>query len=293
LTHSNFNRALIAEEAVKAPAGAASKAAGNFKFKNASIVNGAQTASSLAKVDEDLKLGLVKVPFRVILLNKSPTGFGQEVTRTNNLQNRIEPRDFVAQDPEQSRLRMEMAIEDIEYQVVRSDEFASTPNSCELIEVTTALACAAGDPNLAVQVKTGVSRFYADMSKPPYKSIFNPSLSGARAFNTCLVLRQIDSWIESKKKTVGKKSGPVWGALVHGNRILAASVFRSISTPQTLSQAIKIFKENTLPTLQIDSTCEDVYQKMVSTLESEYGNKFLAVLFKNPTMSKHVFESTQ
>jgi len=97
---------LIASETAKAPVGAASKSAGVFSFKGASIVNGAQTVSSLSKVD-DVPLGLVRVPIRVILLKDAPPGFGQEVTRTNNLQNRVEPRDFVAQDPEQKRIRQE------------------------------------------------------------------------------------------------------------------------------------------------------------------------------------------
>jgi hypothetical protein len=113
---------LVAEEAWKAPAGAASRSAGVFSFKGASIVNGAQTVSSLAKVDNDSALGNVRVPIRVILLKPAPAGFGDDVTRTNNLQNKVEPRDFVAQDLEQKRLRQEMAIEGIDYQFVRSEE---------------------------------------------------------------------------------------------------------------------------------------------------------------------------
>lgn len=41
---------LVASEAAKAPAGVSSRSAGVFSFKGASIVNGAQTVSSLAKV---------------------------------------------------------------------------------------------------------------------------------------------------------------------------------------------------------------------------------------------------
>ncbi|HKN08594.1 MAG TPA: hypothetical protein VJ376_03805, partial [Pseudomonadota bacterium] len=94
--------------------------------------------------------------------------FENEVTRTNNLQNRIEPRDFVAQDSEQRRIRQEMAIEGSDYQFVRSEEATPTATTCELIEVTTALACASGDSALAVQVKTGIGRFFNDLSKAPY-----------------------------------------------------------------------------------------------------------------------------
>lgn len=279
---------LIADEASKAPVSMASKSAGVFSFKGASVVNGAQTISSLARVTEDSKLADVRVPVRVILLKGAPAGFGGEVTRTNNLQNRIEPRDFVAQDDEQKRLRQEMAIEGVEYQFVRSEESVASQNSCELVEVTTALACASSDASLAVQVKTGVSsRFFADLTKPPYRTIFNPSLSGAQAYNTVVVQRAIDAWIEQKKREIQKKSGQGWGVLIHGNRILAAAVFSRIGDKQ-LTQPIESFSK-ALASLNVEPLCEQVYTKMVSAVQTHYPAKFLAVLFKNLKMSKHVF----
>ena len=279
---------LIADEAAKAPVGSASRSAGVFSFKGASIVNGAQTVSSLGKTENDTSLGMVRVPIRVILLKTAPAGFGSEVTRTNNLQNRIEPRDFVAHDPEQRRLRQEMAIEGIDYQFVRSEEINPPSTSCELLEVTTALACASADPNLAVQIKTGIGRFFADLSKAPYKAIFNPTTSGARAFNATVVQRVIDNWIEAKKQELSKKSGPSWGALVHGNRILASAVFRRLDAAK-LSQPISAFAAAFKPS-DIDAICEAAYGKVVAAIQMHYAGKFLAVLFKNPTMSKHVFD---
>ncbi len=278
---------LVAHEASKAPAGAASHSAGVFSFKEASIVNGAQTVSSLAKVEDDANLGNVRVSIRIVLLKSAPPGFGSDVTRTNNLQNRIEPRDFVAQDPEQRRIREEMAIEGIDYQFVRSEDANPTETSCELLEVTTALACAAGDPNLAVQVKTGIGRFFADLTKAPYKTVFNPSTSGARAFNATTMQRSIDNWIEKKKQGLPKKSGATWGVLVHGNRILAAAVFQKFGTSK-LSQAIAQFSKQ--KDIDANALCEDAYTKMVTAIQTHYSGKFLAVLFKNPTMSKHVFD---
>lgn len=281
---------LVANEAEKAPAGAASRSAGVFSFKGASIVNGAQTVSSLAKVDDDSQLGLVRVPIRVILLKDAPVTFGNEVTRTNNLQNRVEPRDFVAQDPEQNRLRQEMAIEGIDYQYVRSEEAVPTATSCELAEVTTALACASGDANLAVQIKTGIGRFFIDLKKPPYKTIFNPNTSGAKAFNATIILREIESWIDKKKKSLNKKSGPIWGALVHGNRIFSAIVFSKIDD-SVLSQPIAEFKES-LEKLQIPNLCEETHSNITKQIEEKYSGKVLAVLFKNPSMSKDIFDSS-
>lgn len=280
---------VVAEEVAKAPAGAASRTAGNFVFKNASVVNGAQTISSLGGLDEDESLGKVRVSIRVIMLDQAPPEFGRDVTRTNNLQNRIEPRDFVAQDPQQTRIRQEMAMEGIDYQFVRSDEANPSTTSCELLEVTTALACASADPSLAVQVKTGLGRFFTDLSKAPYKTLFNPGTSGAKAFNATFVQRAIDNWIDEKKRKVSKKSGPKWGVLVHGNRILAAATFRAFGA-NALSEPISNFTAG-FDAANLEPILDAAYAKMVACIEQNYEGKFLAVLFKNPTMSKHVFDS--
>lgn len=280
---------LTANDVAKAPAGAASKSAGVFSFKGASIVNGAQTVSSLAKVD-DTPLGQVRVPIRVIILKDAPLAFGQEVTRTNNLQNRVEPRDFVAQDPEQKRLRQEMAIEGIDYQFVRSDDVVATATSCELVEVTTALACSTGESGYAVQIKTGISRFFADLKKHPYKMIFNASVSGAKAFNATVLLREIDRWIEMKRQSVTKRSGPKWGILIHGNRAIAAAVMTRYGLTK-LSQPIAMFAKG-LDLISLHAHCEHTYVAAIATIEATYPTKFLAVLFKNPTMTKAVFDST-
>lgn len=278
---------LICDEASKAPAKAASRSAGMFGFKGASIVNGAQTISTLGSVDDDSKLAEVRVPIRAIVLKHTPEKFGAQVTRSNNLQNRVEERDFVTQDPNQDRLRKEMLMEGVDYQYIRGSEQPSSPTSCELTEVIIALACAAGD-RLAVEVKTGISRFYRDLSKAPYKAIFNDSLSGASAFNAVLLQRAVDGWIESKKASLAKKSGTAWGVLVHGNRILSASVFARLGID--LNQPIGNFK-GTLAGLPVHVEAQTAFDKMVDKVNTDYPNRFLAVLFKNPSASSAVFQS--
>ena len=279
---------LIAEEALRAPAAAASRTAGNFQFKGASIVNGAQTVSTLAGIVLDEELGKVRVPIRVVLLKDAPEGFGTEVTRTNNLQNRVEGRDFVSQDPEQRRLQQEMSVEGVEYQVSRSIDVVKSLYACELIEATTALACASGDPTLAVQVKTGIGRFFNDLKKAPYKAVFNPSLTGVRLFNSILVQREIDRWIEAKKLELERKSGYQWGVLIHGNRVLAAGIFKLIGA-HIIEKPINDFRES-LKDLPISDIGDRVYSAMVDVLELGFPGKFLAVLFKSPISSKQVFD---
>ncbi|MFY0577231.1 AIPR family protein [Cystobacter fuscus] len=136
-----------------------------FLLKGASVVNGAQTISSIGRVADDTALSRVRVPIRVISLQGASEEFGREVTRSNNLQNRVEGRDFVAQDPEQERIRQEMAMEGYEYRFVRGQNETVSSSSCDLLEVTTALACASGDLSLAVQAKSGIGQFFVDLKK--------------------------------------------------------------------------------------------------------------------------------
>lgn len=278
----------VAEEARRAPANSASQKSGVFQFAAASIVNGAQTVSTLATVDDDESLGKVRVGVRVIMLKDTPEDFGGSVTRTNNLQNRIEGRDFVAQDPEQIRLQSEMAMEGIEYQYLRGDTVSSSETSCELIEVVTALACATGDASMAVIAKTAVGRFFADIRRAPYKTIFNSSLTGARAFNAVLFQREIDKLIDNRRKALERKSGSNFGVLVHRNRVLSAAIFRTFNPD--LDQIIDTFKQS-LDLDSLSSTFDRLVDSFVAVVDRDYQNKFLAVLFKSPTKSKILMES--
>lgn len=278
---------LVAEEARRAPAHGASQRSGVFLFSGASIVNGAQTVSTLASVDNDENLGKVRVGVRVIILKDSPEGFGGAVTRTNNLQNRVEGRDFVAQDPEQSRLQNEMAMESVEYQYLRGASFVPTDNSCELIEVTTALACATGDPGMAVLAKSAIGRFFADINRAPYKSVFNPTLTGARAFNAVILQREIDSVLDAQRKSLEKKSGSTFGALVHGNRVIAAATFRLLNAD--LNVPIEQFRSS-LDRGKLDTLVRAIVEAFVDVIDREYPNKFLAVLFKSQAKSKELMD---
>ncbi|HIE4139893.1 TPA: AIPR family protein [Stenotrophomonas maltophilia] len=288
-----FNNGItvIAENTSQAPAAGSTRDAGVFSLLGASIVNGAQTVSTLGLIEDETSLGKVRVSVRVILLNHAPDKFGEEVAKANNLQNRIEPRDFVAQDPQQHRLREEMAMEHIDYQYMRSDEYSPSANSCDVLEVTSALACALGKSNLAVQVKTGLGRFYVDLTKPPYTTIFNPGTTGSRAFNAAICLRAIDAWIESAKSQLPKKSGPKHGVLVHGNRILASLAF-ALRLGKHLDKPVSDF--NALAP-HVGPSFRELMEALAGyaeqVLQKDYEGRHLAILFKNPSESGSVFDA--
>lgn len=278
---------LIADDVSRAPGNAASHGSGVFEFKGASIVNGAQTVSTLGKISDDSALGNVKVSMRVIILSGAPNNFGSDVTRTNNLQNKVEGRDFVSGDKEQARIKSEMEMEGVDYQYHRSEGFVPNEKSCDLIEVTTALACAYKDPSYSVSIKTGYGRFFNDLTKAPYKSLFNSSTSGVYAFNVVRILRVIDEWISNKKSQLSKKSGYGWGLLVHGNRAIAACVFKKINksiVDSTISEINPNYAD------EVRYLCEEVYPKMLDILERDHKSRSLAVLFKSPTTFKKIYD---
>lgn len=91
-----------------------------------------------------------------------------------------------------------------------------------------------------------------------------------------------------KKSQSDRKSGYAWGLLVHGNRAIAASVFKNVG--QTiLEQPISEMNSNYV-TLVVEA-CEAVYPAMLSHLEAEYPNKALAVLFKGSSNCKAIHEA--
>lgn len=280
---------LVADSVLKAANSQARHTPGNFSFSGASIVNGAQTVSTLSKVDDAELLSQVRVPIRFILLENTPQGFGLEVTRTNNLQNRVEGRDFVAQDAEQRRIQLEMSMDGVDYQYLRGEAFVQSSSSCELIEVTTALACSKGSPSLAVQLKAGIGKFFSDLTRAPYKTLFNPSQSGAAAFNIVLVQRVIDKWLENEKKKMTKRSGYAWGTLVHGNRLISSCVFNRLDHAM-FSSTVDRYRKN-IDEDEINKMCENVYNQMLYVLSEKYPGRFLATVFKNSSICKDVFEN--
>ena len=119
--NNGISRSLLEVPIGQWPAGRATDSS-TFHCEDVTIVNGAQTVSTIGKSGEANpdNLNDVDVPIRIIVKGED-LSFADDVTKTNNRQNRIENRDFVTLDPEQSRIRTELAIDGIDYQLMRAD----------------------------------------------------------------------------------------------------------------------------------------------------------------------------
>lgn len=268
---------IIADTIEKSMIGGANHDLGSFKLTNASVVNGAQTISTIGetanKTPEKLKAIFVLV--KCISLQNSPVEFGNEVTKANNRQNRIENRDFVSQDSEQLRLREEVAHDGFNYNLVRSDQFIKSATSFDVEEATICLACASGNVSLTVQAKREVGKFYENLSKGIYKQIFNPNVSGRKVANTIFLNRKIEQTIEDKLKQMPKKTGKEVGILVHGNRMISMLIFKKLRISETTLMNVD--------DQDIEKYFNDIFLKIADSINTKFSDNILATLFKNKT----------
>lgn len=278
---------LIADKVKKSMAGGNAKDIGSFLLNNVSVVNGAQTVSSIGNTTESKKERLikVKVPIKIISLENTEQDFGSCVTKNNNRQNRIENKDFVSLDLEQIRLRTELAIDGIEYSIVRSELFKPTDSSFDLNEATTALACVSKQASLAVQAKREIGKFYENLNKSPYKTIFNQDTTGKFMFNSVRCLRVVEKLIRLKINSLNSKSGKEYGILVHGNRMLALLTFSKLDINELAKRDNFTINEK-----HIEDAFNESFDNLDKQITLYYQGKILGSLFKNFGICKKIYQ---
>ncbi len=269
---------IIADKIDKSMIGGGTRDIGSFKLENISIVNGAQTVSTIGKYakKDNANLNSVKVHARIISLKDTPVDFGKDVTRANNRQNRIENRDFVSQDPEQSRIKAELAIENIEYNIIRSELFQPSDKAFDLHEATVALACISGNSALATQAKKGIGKFYEDLNGGIYKSLFNPNVYGVYVYNCVRVDRKINDILKLKINVLSRKNGRRYGLLVHGNRVITLFVMKKLGLKDKMDTMSYAINDKDL-LVATEQAIEDIS----TFLEKKYKDNILGTLFKN------------
>ena len=261
----------------KKPLGGNTHETGIFDCRDVSIVNGAQTVGAIAtanaKSSDQVSKALVLIRF--ISLENCPEDFSLRVTRSTNTQNRIDSRDFVSLDTEnQERIRTELQLEGVEYVYKTGYSVRDSRNGFDFLEAIIAVACTHSELSYAVQAKGKVSLLYEDISKAPYKALFNPSLSSIKLWKLVQIHRAIEEQIRAERE---RRQGREAMLPVHGNRFLARQVFRYIPLSnlddprQGIQNIISLVPETT--TRAIDLTANAITEK--------YPESYLANLFKN------------
>lgn len=166
-----------------------------FSLRDFSVVNGAQTVGSIGQaglrgeISNDAKLMVTILELGDNLLNN----MGPRITEARNTQNAVNRDDFAALDPNQERLRQELAISDVIYHYRPTGEFIENDdNQFTLGEATRALACFSGNTPTIVALKKEVG-LVTDRTGPYYPRLFRDNLTGAALFRRVQIYRYIET----------------------------------------------------------------------------------------------------
>jgi hypothetical protein len=214
---------------------------------------------------------------RIVSLEGAPDGFAVSITRNNNTQNRIDTRNFVALDPEQERLKAEFLIDAIDYEYRQGEIEHSTGNRLGLVETTVALACTDTDVSLSTQAKREIGRLWEDIERPPYKRLFNASTSSDNIWQRVKAFRRIDNAINA---IALKSSGKMGNIAVHGNRFLAHCAYHKVAEASSHSD----LSDKT--DAEISKVVNGIFEDLVKEIEKNYGDNYVASLFKNQSKCK-------
>lgn len=255
---------------------------GNFHCKGVSVINGAQTVGSIwdALGSDAGQVLSPTVHLRLIDLRSCPSGFGSDVTRATNTQNRILGRDFAALDPVQVRIAKELDADNVKYTYQTGDESPSPDKGCDIVDATVALACAHHDVTLAVLAKREVGVLWDDIQsdRGRYRSLFNENLEATHLWRAVKILRTVD---DALKNTQTVECRPI---AVHGNRLIAHLVFQD---PE-----IKKFRDMRIDESQLLARAEAVAREVlpiVSThINDNWPDSYPQPTFKNATKCRAI-----
>lgn len=279
---------LVADSVEKNMVGGASTEFGQFTCENISIVNGAQTVSTIGKFGEQdiAKLDKVFVSVRIIQLKGSEENFGQKITKANNTQNRVKNRDFVTFDQEQTRIREELLIDGIDYRISRGEFEKNDQISFDLVESTTALSCASNDISIVVQLKREIGLLWDDLENAPYKKLFNPSVTGRFVYNCVRTQRIIELAIRNKEKEL--ISGRDKSIVIHGNRIIALLIYKTINTKKYHTEKFNFDNQNLVGIME--DKVDVIFNQLKTIIDSEFDKAIIVTVFKNKTKCQDIVE---
>lgn len=276
---------IIADEINKGALNGSSRTSGLFQCVGASIVNGAQTATTIGRYFQKNPTHQPNAFVHVRLISvKDAPDFDSEVTKANNTQNRIEGRDFAAVDEEQQRLKLELSLYGVNYQLTRTADFVSTPQSFDVEEAVSALACAKADPDLAITAKREMGKFWENTKKPPYTDVVRSGVHAPIVLNAVRTVRQIENHLVSARAATQAARGD--SIIVWANKIIASIVFAKLGSKFVEGKPENV--EALIAKPVFGDLVMVVANAVVTEVEESYSG-YVANTFKNPSKSRAIY----
>lgn len=269
---------ILTKKMQKSAYGGNDRSTGHFLCEDITIINGAQTVGSIYeayKLNPE-QIGKAFVFTRIISLENCPKDFERKVTVATNTQNKIEKKDFVSLEPEQIRLKTELLLDNIHYHIKRDGTIVKKDlNNFDLEEATIVLACLHPNVELSVLAKREISKLWEDTTKPPYKTLFNESLTSQKLYKCVLIYRKIEKQINSLKWESSDIHTPI---VTHGSYLVFHLVFQSIEKTLINNPKIELSQDKFLIVEEITKL---TIEKVIKEYTRIFKGKFPPTVFKN------------
>lgn len=280
---------VIAKKATRKLAYSTDRDTGLFTLEGLSIVNGAQTTGCIGEtfVTDKAQVNKANVMIQIISLENTEPKFGSTVTKLSNTQNRIENKDFVSMDPYQENLRMDLMMDDITYSYKDGNRSESqADNYCTLDEVAVAIGCGLDDISIVAQIKRAYGSVFDDITKSPYKTIFNPSHNNYEIWNSIEVYRIFEQYNNTYQK---EHSGLERLVSIHANRYLLHLVLLSFKKKYTQYNKMYIDMNEEIKR-EIKDWLEKYIDDIVIIKNADFTDAYPAYIFKNASRCKAIEE---
>ena len=250
---------------------------GSFSLEGVSLVNGAQTTGTIGSLFSDYREQLDKATVQVQLIDLADAdeSYALQITKLSNSQNRIDSKEFAALDPEQERLKIELGFAGISY-LYKSGSTVDDPlRQISIDDTIIALACLQSDVTFTATAKRNIGALTSDISKAPYKIMFNPTTNAYSMKNSVEVVRCVDRFLGEHEESFHGRNRL---ALVHGNRFITYLVLQQIKTFQNFDY--KMIPRDEL-SRDVDTICAALVPNVIDAMNTVLPEAYPANIFKN------------
>lgn len=253
-------------------------------LKGASIVNGAQSVTSIAEAvrqSDDAKKAHVGV--LITTVGSRPPGFAKEVAVAANRQNHVTDRDFAAQDPRQARLRDELMLDlQKSYSIKRGEPAPPNESGCTVDEALYALACAHDDTVHACRVLRNADDLWSREPGSTYPAVFTDDPpSGVRLWRTVEAWRSVRATLQAERVS---RVGRMDDLADTGQYLIAHIVLRYLGD-DLIDDATYDWDDEVLS--RVPGLTRDVLARLLVELNSVHGSdSYIKGVVESPGLSK-------
>lgn len=256
---------------------------GLFALNGVSLVNGAQTTGTVGAcyAENPEQVGKAKIMIQIVDLSNIDSETATQITRLSNTQNRIENKDFASLDPEQNRIRTELAFSHYAYLYKSGDSITNPDNQISFDEAIVALACLNEELSYTVTAKNNVGALSEDITKAPYKALFNASTNSFSVLNAVLYMREIERYLQQKRVCAEDNKERL--VCINANRFITHIILQKVHKQSEFSTSVidkNAIKSNITPF--VDSYVSQITQD----INELYPDSYTANVFKNTAKCK-------